>query len=265
MGNNTSSNMGRIINLFNEFMQDRASRSLVTESSEMIQTDTSRIGDEFHWLDEKRVELSTIDAEDRLSAYAEFQQWAKDLAMEDGGWVYYEYGTIRTWAKEKWVEAGKDLDSRLLASAVNEDVVIWDDTRSGAKILNYLNHYAEKMSVKQLFKAKTRLFALRGKDVAAKDRLGYDLYVKAMIMVLEQIVDQTGSDRKLLAKFVDMELQQGADHGHGYRVDVADVSLPMEYALDMKWDAERVSLRHNISFEEAFLMLQATEEGTGDF
>ena len=111
-----------------------------------------------------------------------------------------------------------------------------------------------KMS-KMLIKAKKRIFE-------CKKNWSYDLYVKGMLIVLKEISEKLNADIPLYEKFLSMKFQLESVNGSSVREEsVASMSLSIEDAIDMKRTAEKLSLRHNVSVQEAFLMIQANAEG----
>lgn len=252
-------NIGLIIYLYNVFMAEfYVARNLTRESSETIEVDASMICEQFRWLNDKNVELSTIDIEDKMNSYREFQQFA--VTLYNNHEIKYDVAVeARHWAMEEWIETGKFLDEKLARDVVDIEYETFNDYRPEAKIINYLVHFAEKMSKNTLLKAKNRLFERRNKK-----EISYDTYVKAMLMVLEQVVVRFGADQKLYDKFCEMDTQLHSVQNEEGHYEIASMNISMEDIIDMKRDAEKISARQNVSVEEAFLMIQANREGIFD-
>lgn len=254
-----------IINLFNEFKADYEVKNLTSEVSDMISVDPTRIEELTRWFDDKKVELSTVDAESELEVYFAFQQHIKQLYTEKQ-MSYENYIEVRSWAYQQWSDKRDEIDrsfSNTFDSInYNNDYEIFNDYRPAAKVLNYLVYFVERMSCKALQKAKYRIFELRNKN-----QMSYDIYIDCMLLVLEQIEEKyfTTQDHKLFAKFTKMKEQLSMISGDG-RTDVADMHINIEDAIDMRRDAERLSARNfnRISQEEAFDMLMAQREGIFD-
>jgi hypothetical protein len=153
-----------------------------------------------------------------------------------------------------------------------------EDTREDAKILRYLETFAPiwgnraeqaillikkdwdtfNKNVRMLKKAKDRLFERRNSTTKP---LSYDLYVKSMLLVTEQL-ERLGKDNGLHETFTEMlwNLQSVQPDGAVRLESCGSVSIDMETAIDLKRAAEKLSKRHNVSVREAFLMLQTKEE-----
>jgi hypothetical protein len=255
-----------IVNLFNEFKVDFEVKNIQSEVSDLVGTDPGAIGDLTRWLDEKRVELRTIDSEAQMDVYREFQKHVVEL-FHNKEISYDNAVEVRAWAKEQWLDHGDMLDESFENTFdsinYNEDYNIFNDTRSEAKIFNYLDHFACKLSCKGLHRAKFRLFELR-----KKREMSYDIYIKCMLLVLAELVTKypNSKDQHLFDKFTEMQLQLEMISGEADRTDVADMSISMEDAIDMRRAAEKISVKHfnRISTEEAFLMLMAHREGNFD-
>lgn len=259
MANNKENNIGLIVYFYNMFMDEfYVTRNLVEESSETIEVDVSMACEQFRWLNDKHVELSTIDLESKLNSYRQFQNFV--VKLYKNGEIKYDVAVeARHWAMEQWTETGKFLDEKLANSVTDIEYEIFNDYRPEAKIINYLLHFAETMKKNTLIKAKNRLFERRNKK-----EISYDTYVKAMLMVLEQVVVRFGADQKLYDKFCEMDAQLHSVQNEEGHYEMPSMSISMEDVIDMKRDAEKISARQNVSLEEAFLMIQAHHEGIFD-
>lgn len=264
--------------LYNEFVQDRPSH-LVNEALASIQVDSSRLGDMLSWYEARGLDTVVLKGEDKLSSYGEFQTHIKEIANNPND-DHYEVvrrnlKDIKSWAKTQWEEKCKELDKQLMHYDVQE-VEIMEDTREEAKIFRYLENFAPiwgkkcedallankkdwdtyNKYLKLLRKAKDRLFERRNDKTKP---LPYDLYVKSMLFVTEQL-ERLGKDNGLHEKFTEMLWQLQSVNGTSVREEsCADMSFDIEAALDLKRAAERIARRHNVSLEEAFIMLEDNE------
>lgn len=254
--------------LFNEFLKYR-SVSLIEEAQELIQIDSGLIGDILDYKQRvKGLSDTLMLGENKLSAYAEFQQWIANIVNNPNDTeysnVYKHYSELRHWAKEQFEAEAEVLDRALVPTYDEQEVEIWGDSSDSkdVKIVNYLTHYAEKMSPKQLYMAKDRIFALRKEAQEGREGLSYKSYVKAMLLVLEQIVKRCNSNRGLFEKFQEMQFDlESVNCSEDVRLEsTACMSLDIEAAIDLKRKAERIADRHNLSIEEAMFMLQEVNE-----
>jgi hypothetical protein len=259
-----------IVNLFNEFKVDFEVRNIQQEVSELVGISPDTAIEMTRWLDERKIELATIDSESQLDVYTEFQKHVVDLFYNKE--INYDNACeVRSWAKQQWLKHGEELDNSFnnVFDSINydEDYNIFNDTRSEAKILNYLTHFASKLSCKGLHRAKFRLFELRKKPAKNQKPMSYDIYIKCMLLVLGELVTKypNNKDQKLFDKFTEMQLQLEMISGEG-RTDIADMNINMEDVIDLKRAAEKISAKNfnRISVEEAFLMLVSQREGNFD-
>jgi hypothetical protein len=241
----------------------------VAEAQESVSYDTVLGADLLFYPCEVRgLSEEVLEGEHRLNQYREFQQWVRGIAsnpMDSECAKVRKYGQeILCWAKAQWLEKCEALDRALVHNYDEQEVEIMGDSDKGAKLLNYLRHFADKMSPKALYKAKDRIFALRKEQQEGREGLGYRAYVEAQVMVLEQIVAKCNNCQALLEKFYEMRFDlQSVNCSENVRVEsTASMSIDIESAIDLRRAAERISSRHNISIYEACLMLQRGEEMT---
>jgi hypothetical protein len=283
--NNNSSSTFNVValaySLYNEFVQNRPTH-LVDDALASIQVDSSRLGDMMSWYDARGLDTPVLKGEDRLSSYDEFQTHIKEIANNPND-DHYEVvrrnlKEIKSWAKTQWEEACVELD-RNLCSYDPQEVEVMNDTREDIKIVHYLEIYAplwgdraeeaillvkkdwdvHNKNVKMLKKAKDGLFERRNDTTKP---LSYDLYVRAMLLVTEQL-ERLGKDNGLHETFLEMQWNLQSVQATSVREEsVASMSIDMESALDLKRAAEKIAKRHNVSVHEAFLMLQAGEDMT---
>jgi hypothetical protein len=252
--------------LFAEFLSQQE-MSLVQEAQESISYDTGLAADILLYHCEVRgLSPEVLEGEHRLNQYREFQEWVRQIAANPNDTEFKKvnkYGKeILCWAKAQWEEKCEALDRALVGNYDHGEVELMGDSDKGAKLINYLTNYVERMSPKALYRAKDRIFQLRKEQQDGREGLGYEAYVKAQVMVLSEIVKKCNNCQPLLEKFLEMKWDlESVNCSENVRVEsTASMSIDMESAIDLKRAAERISQRQNISVHEAFLMLQRGEE-----
>ena len=104
-------------------------RNLKSESYDMNKEDTNFESDEFVWLHEKGVDLHTVDVEAEMEKLGEFQRWLIPAWKkgELGRLTNYDIKAAKHWAKEEWVNDGKELDKRLAMVDTSDNQEVFND------------------------------------------------------------------------------------------------------------------------------------------
>lgn len=222
-----------------------------TLMSEAVQYGDATLLDDLRSIQERGLDMDLLQDEGTLEQLQSFCRVlvAKRRAHPEKGELIS--ATLK-WARDRYYQEASSIDASLAREVKEDDT--FEDARPEVSIINYLTYFVEKMSPRTLFKSKNRLFELR-----KADKLSYDLFVKAMLLVLEQIVLKCHSDKALLDKFQEMSWQlQTVQTESVWDVSVGENNLgesELVEAIDIRRAARRVSARHNVSFEEACQML----------
>jgi len=193
----------------------------------------------------KRYEEATVelwgDTRDEVKAINYLVHYVPKWTDEYG--FHQEY--IEDMERDLALTSGDNIDSERIRGYWPEDMYCAE---------HEMNRLRPRMT-EMLLKAKNRIFDCRKK-------WSYDLYVKAMLIVLKELSEKLGADTKLYEKFLSMQFQLQSVNGASVREEsTASMHLSMEDAIDIKRSAERLAERHRMSVEEAFLMMQAEREG----
>lgn len=222
------------------------------QMSRAIQCGDFSVLDDLRHSQERGLEPSVFEDEEWLELRRRFIQvlvQKKRTVPSVRSWIQ----AAITWGKDEGIREARNVDYDRRPKYDEQVVETWNDTREDRKILNYVEHFAEKLSPRMLFKVRDRIFTLR-KD----GKLAYDIYVKATLLVLEQIVLRCNSDQKLLERFQEMLWQLQSVQNESVReVSAGTASLgenALIEAIDIRAAARRISQRHNVSFEDACLM-----------
>lgn len=257
--------------------QVEALRCLREEASDFTGVDQFWEANEFRWLHEKQVSLEVVDREAELERYREFMQLlvrkAKSSHVCGNETLMNMVNEAFDYILSCYKEEAESLDRQLAADTRTTEQELFNDYRElDNKLLNFLNHYAEKLPIKTLEKFRKRIHVLRDKH-----EISYNTYVKAMNLVLEAgnlicrwEVKRLETFRRLL-----WDLQQFA----GERTDVGQCALSEDAliaAIDTRAKARRLTnfrgtlkeacmMLHNKEVNEQTFLVEMPEEDVSDY